>query len=546
MGGCCTKRNQALLPTGPRPAEEDGKETVPPDGNTGEEGDGRELEAADAAERGKGAGGGGETAGDAGSGGGDDAGQGDAAGAAVDPQVAGSPAVAETSTSEVVPGGAAGDDKGAVAEADASAAAGVEAKQEVGGGAQDEAPSPDKEKAAAEAAAVEAAATASPAPAPTPAKPVRVPPQLEMVAGAFSAQGFKAGMPGWPNQDTHLVCWPCQDLMLAAVFDGHGREGHRISSRVRGIFQSNGATLASQLENGLQEAFEPFFRFIQGTLLQEGLSKFSGTTATVAFIDGARAEAIVAHVGDSTMIVSDGASVVFHTEDHKIDEEVEKRVIAHGGEIRSATISSVTTRRVYLPGAEFPGLAMARAFGDICAHTLGVTCIPQVVRIPVSAGHLLVLASDGVWDTVPPDEAVKYLAERQAPKPDGSVAGVAELAQALVTEAHARYPPEAVNKDDATAVVVRLRPYKSTTAKAAEAAAAAIANSAAPVPTAGSAGIVATAGNGASVAKVAPAAANSVLPPVASSNGAPSTSGSARRSPAESPPSGGLDPLSVV
>lgn len=329
--------------------------------------------------------------------------------------------------------------------------------------AADPAPDPSIGSAAVEANDADArAAAAAPAPA------ARVPPSagtgpatkapLEMVAGAMSLKGFKADLPQWPNQDTHLVTWPCRDLMLAAVFDGHGIHGHHISERVRAVFESNAPAMIAQLDDGLQEAFGNFFAFLQKTLEAEGMCRYSGTTATIALIDGNKSEAIVAHVGDSTMIIADGDSVVFHTNDHKVDDEVEKRVVDHGGEVRLETISSVTTRRVYQPGAGYPGLAMARALGDSCAHSLGVTCIPEVSRVPLQGGQILVLASDGVWDTVPPADTLSYFKKLHADAAAGGEApGVAELAQALVTEAHARYPADAANKDDATAVVVRLR-----------------------------------------------------------------------------------------
>lgn len=68
-----------------------------------------------------------------------------------------------------------------------------------------------------------------------------------------------------------------------------------------------------------------------------------------------------------------------------------------------------------LPGDEEHGLAMTRAFGDLETAEFGVTHEPSVLslQVPLDIGAFIVLASDGVWDVLPADEALP-LAGRKA------------------------------------------------------------------------------------------------------------------------------------
>ena len=55
------------------------------------------------------------------------------------------------------------------------------------------------------------------------------------------------------------------------------------------------------------------------------------------------------------------------------------------------------TQRVWPPNNNFPGLAMARAFGDFQLKNYGVIAIPQVsYRRLTNRDQFIVLATDGV------------------------------------------------------------------------------------------------------------------------------------------------------
>merc|ERR1712151_546095 len=69
-----------------------------------------------------------------------------------------------------------------------------------------------------------------------------------------------------------------------------------------------------------------------------------------------------------------------------------------------------------IPMTGVPGLAMSRSLGDGCLKKLGVTAEPDVVNVTElwaeCTAPYLVLASDGLSDTIGMEETVKALAAR--------------------------------------------------------------------------------------------------------------------------------------
>jgi len=53
--------------------------------------------------------------------------------------------------------------------------------------------------------------------------------------------------------------------------------------------------------------------------------------------------------------------------------------------------------RVWLPNSDFPGLAMARAFGDFCLKDFGLISVPDISYHHLTEkDEFVVLATDGV------------------------------------------------------------------------------------------------------------------------------------------------------
>jgi len=281
----------------------------------------------------------------------------------------------------------------------------------------------------------------------------------QLVAGAFTRQGRKSQFPYFPNQDVHLVVPLRSDTMMVAIFVGHGLEGHRSACCVRDLFERRAQSLSLLSGWSRVEAFEALFRQAQQLLIQEGLAHYSGTTATVAMIDIKIGFAFVAHVGDSTLAVTKGSQVIATTKDHRVDQSVESRVVAHGGEVR--TVGTCKTRRICARGSDLPGLAMARCLGDQEAHGLGASCEPEFNFLPFCSESTLVVASDGVWDVLSPKEAAFYASGTASGNLVEGFGAFEErcgsLARTIVDEARRRCST-AVNIDDITALIVKAAP----------------------------------------------------------------------------------------
>lgn len=254
-----------------------------------------------------------------------------------------------------------------------------------------------------------------------------------------------------PNQDAHLVLPLSLGVLLVAVFDGHGHLGHQSAARARGLVEKTAHatwTTGTGSRSGAS-AMAAMFRHVHETLVVEGLAHLSGTTATVALIDASKGTAIVAHVGDSTLLAWSSADHLdFSSREHRVDEQVQARVVANGGEIRQGTTyDGRPTTRIFRRGSEFPGLNMARSLGDQEAHDLGVTSDPDTTVFDFRVGSTMVVASDGLWDQVPLLTVQQQVIAAHGQEPTA-------LAGALVAGARRRCRPED-DIDDITAIVVR-------------------------------------------------------------------------------------------
>ena len=96
----------------------------------------------------------------------------------------------------------------------------------------------------------------------------------------------------------------------------------------------------------------------------------------------------VANAGDTRAVLSKNGTAERLSKDHKASDPAEiDRVKSAGGKIVDNRVGG--------------GLAITRALGDHAYKSFGVTCQPFVVRHVLRPfDKYLVIASDGVWDTV--------------------------------------------------------------------------------------------------------------------------------------------------
>lgn len=240
-------------------------------------------------------------------------------------------------------------------------------------------------------------------------------------------------------------------VCLAAVFDGHGAHGHLVSQYVRGVFERFANSLALLPESDLPEGMTKVFSVAQESLEREGLAEMAGTTATVALIDTNSGVLTVAHVGDSTLCTFVGYNVSFKTKDHVVDDDAERFVRSRGGVVRSSTFDGVTARRIYHKGEDSAGLGMSRALGHTELQPL-VLSTPEVMSAQFGPGSTVVIASDGIWEKMPPESVAEIIA---AHPPTMTNQQATSLSKTLVAEARRRWHGDI---DDITVVVVRAVP----------------------------------------------------------------------------------------
>ncbi|CAL5059379.1 unnamed protein product [Urochloa decumbens] len=313
------------------------------------------------------------------------------------------------------------------------------------------------------------------------------------VASLYSQKGKKG-----PNQDAVILCqgFGMEDGVFCGVFDGHGRCGQYVSKLVRDylpfmiLSQRNALALSAtdddddpafsdaspsssstdgsgggsspaaaqqQLLDEWREACAAAFDAMDRELKVQAPNldcSFSGTTAVCAIKQGN--DLIVANLGDSravlaTMSDSGHLAAVQLTVDHKPSLPGEAERIKRCGGRVFALKDEPSVARVWLPGEDLPGLAMARSLGDLRLKRHGVVPEPEVAHRRVGRGDLfIVLATDGVWDVMSNEEVVSIVCAT-ARKEHAAKA----VAEAAAQRWRTRYPASRV--DDCSAVCLFLR-----------------------------------------------------------------------------------------
>ncbi|KAG0499291.1 hypothetical protein HPP92_003594 [Vanilla planifolia] len=249
---------------------------------------------------------------------------------------------------------------------------------------------------------------------------------ISTIASLYSRQG-KKGI----NQDAAIVFqgFGLEDALFCGVFDGHGRNGHIVSRLVRDTLPSllllhradyaydssdsddmcsmdDKMSSASSVElfDEWKEAIITAFKAMDKELrLHPKLNAFhSGTTAVtiikqvtnisqnnhrsqlwfiVSCTQGR--DLIISNLGDSRAVMGTFSEegllkAVQLTTDLKpsVPQEAE-RIRKSNGRV-FALRDEPDIQRVWLPDTNFPGLAMARAFGDFELKNYGVIATPQV------------------------------------------------------------------------------------------------------------------------------------------------------------------------
>ncbi|CAH9142835.1 unnamed protein product [Cuscuta epithymum] len=278
------------------------------------------------------------------------------------------------------------------------------------------------------------------------------------VAALFTQQGKKG-----TNQDA-MVVWENfgsrTDTVFCGVFDGHGPHGHMVAKRVRdslplklsahwevniksedvlrelnlnsvGSLKSLDSSFLAvddlprastdieetekhpDIFQTLKESFLKAFKVMDRELRSiTNIDCFCSGTTAVTLVKQGR-DLVIGNIGDSRAVLgtrnnNNSLTAVQLTVDLKPNLPVEaERIRKCKGRV-FALRDEPGVHRVWLPNADSPGLAMARAFGDFCLKDFGLISVPEVsYRRLTEKDEFVVLATDGIWDVLSNEEVVK-------------------------------------------------------------------------------------------------------------------------------------------
>ena len=282
---------------------------------------------------------------------------------------------------------------------------------------------------------------------------------LEQLATAGVAVACKKGKKSEsPNQDDYCIIFR-KPTLLFGVFDGHGDFGHYISDFVH-LRLPTELMSHPKIRKNPKKAMSDAFLSTNRALVKACEAKdcrfnceYSGTTATMLLIQ--HEKLIIGHVGDSRAVIGrtnelGDITAVELTHDHKPNNARERnRIVSKHGEVR--LMPEDCDFRVFCKGKDVPGLAMSRAIGDTVAQEVGVIAEPDVKEVAIGPDdEFLLMCTDGVWEFLSNQEAVRIVAEQGRNN-------VKKAAEKVCQVAYNRWVQRCHNLiDDITALVVYL------------------------------------------------------------------------------------------
>jgi cGMP-dependent protein kinase 2 len=276
-------------------------------------------------------------------------------------------------------------------------------------------------------------------------------------------KGSKGFRDTTPNQDNFSISTFANGWTLVCVFDGHGPNGHLVSTRT--VQTVPYYVLPHMTENpsdkemmdALIDGFEKAQKDIVASSLENSWDvQASGSTAVACIWKGNTI--YTANAGDSRCAVGTEAErkVVFETEDHKPTTESEKkRIEESGGEVRSQTYpDGWVNHRIFIKGEDYPGLCMARTLGDQSVKDHGVIATPECAKcvVDLEKSPFFIIASDGVWEFLDSSFVIKAVAKKIQSD------GPAKTLEKLQREAKKRWKQEEGDYcDDISSVLVMMK-----------------------------------------------------------------------------------------
>ena len=290
------------------------------------------------------------------------------------------------------------------------------------------------------------------------------------------------------NQDSFLILENLFEniLNIFGVFDGHGKNGHLISSLVSNFLSqyltkkenycntnnlndsSDSDSSSSSKEITINnESLSSLFSsddFIKKIISELDMKanecnfdlQFSGTTCLLLFIFNNTL--ICSNIGDSICVLFNCSNEDRWTHEtlsiiHKPDIDSEKeRILSNGGVIHPYYDEFGIyegPNRVYVKGKTYPGLSLTRSIGDLEGEKIGIISEPDiVVKKMDSTCKYVVLGSDGLWDVIKPYDVRRIVNPFfYRNDPNGAC-------QTLLKTAKKNWEKDGYERDDITIIVV--------------------------------------------------------------------------------------------
>jgi len=302
------------------------------------------------------------------------------------------------------------------------------------------------------------------------AGPQLEPPFDDATLGTYSHHGIEPkyygeGFTSKINQDRGCVVHPYVDSetqSLFCVFDGHGERGDEVSEFVLEQIVARleaDADLATDPEKALVRTFVATDEDLRSKADID--SFFSGTTAVVVYRCGNAM--YTANAGDSRAVLArtDPATGRLVAVPLSIDQNPDtpgerQRIEASGGFVSDPPGEGLSARVWLDRNMTRVGLAMARSIGDNAVKKVGVIAEPEVrTHVVTEADAFMIIASDGVWEFISSEDAVRAVAASLEATKSASAAckNLIDLAIQCWKDNEGDY------RDDITAIVMRLAPY---------------------------------------------------------------------------------------
>ncbi|XP_028662880.1 protein phosphatase, Mg2+/Mn2+ dependent, 1Db [Erpetoichthys calabaricus] len=280
-----------------------------------------------------------------------------------------------------------------------------------------------------------------------------------------------------------------RSVAFFAVFDGHGGlEAAQFArdhlwmfiKKQRGFWSSDTEEVCAAIRKGFVACHHAMWKKLPDwPKTITGLPSTSGTTASVVLIRGD--QMFVAHVGDSAVVlgVQDDPKENFIraievTQDHKPELPRERQRIEElgGSVIKKSGVNRVVWKRPRLTHNgpvrrstvidQIPFLAVARALGDLWSYDFYsgefvVSPEPDtsVHVIDPQKHRYIILGSDGLWNMIPPQEAISMCQDHE-----NDMMGQFSMSSArqLVSHSLLRWRQRMLRADNTSAIVIAISP----------------------------------------------------------------------------------------